>query len=66
MNASRCARFGLDADRAGRRRTQLIAELTELQGEYDRSIRDLNELQQANSDGAGDDQGRRRQQDLRA
>jgi RNA polymerase-binding protein DksA len=37
-------------------RTQLVAELTELQGEYDRSMRDLNELQLANSDGAGDDQ----------
>ncbi|HEX9231821.1 MAG TPA: TraR/DksA family transcriptional regulator, partial [Jatrophihabitantaceae bacterium] len=37
-------------------RTQLVAELGAMQGEYDRSMRDLNDLQQANSDGAGDDQ----------
>ena len=37
-------------------RAGLIAELGELQGEYDQSMRDLNDLQQANSDGAGDDQ----------
>src|SRR6266566_2723502 len=37
-------------------RTQLVAELGDMQGEYDRSMRDLNDLQQANSDGAGDDQ----------
>jgi RNA polymerase-binding protein DksA len=37
-------------------RTQLVAELDAMQGEYDRSMRDLNDLQQANSDGAGDDQ----------
>ena len=37
-------------------RASLVAELTELQSEYDRSMRDLNDLQRANSDGAGDDQ----------
>jgi RNA polymerase-binding protein DksA len=37
-------------------RAQLEAELTELQAEYERSISELNDLQQANTDGAGDDQ----------
>jgi RNA polymerase-binding protein DksA len=37
-------------------RGQLVAELDELQGEYDRSLRDLDDLQRDNSDGAGDDQ----------
>jgi RNA polymerase-binding protein DksA len=37
-------------------RAQLVAELGEMQGEYDRSMRDLDDLQRANSDGAGDDQ----------
>jgi RNA polymerase-binding protein DksA len=37
-------------------RAELINELGQLQGEYDRSMRDLNDLQMANSDGAGDDQ----------
>jgi len=37
-------------------RTQLVRELGAMQGEYDRSMQDLNDLQLANSDGAGDDQ----------
>jgi len=37
-------------------RTQLVAELSEMQSEYDRSMQELNDLQRANSDSAGDDQ----------
>jgi RNA polymerase-binding protein DksA len=37
-------------------RSQLEADLLEMQAEYDKSIADLNDLQQANTDGAGDDQ----------
>lgn len=37
-------------------RTALEAELVDLQAEYDRSIVELNDLQLANTDGAGDDQ----------
>ena len=37
-------------------RTQLTDELTEMRDAYDRSIRELNDLQQAGTDGAGDDQ----------
>lgn len=37
-------------------RSTLEAELVELQAEYDRSILELNDLQLANTDGAGDDQ----------
>jgi RNA polymerase-binding protein DksA len=37
-------------------RAQLVRELSAMQGEYDRSMQDLNDLQLSNSDGAGDDQ----------
>jgi RNA polymerase-binding protein DksA len=37
-------------------RKELVAELTELGDAYDRSLRDLNDLQQSSTDGAGDDQ----------
>jgi RNA polymerase-binding protein DksA len=37
-------------------RKELDAELTELAEAYDRSLRDLNDLQQSSTDGAGDDQ----------
>ena len=37
-------------------RTRLIVDLGQMQGEYDQSMQELNDLQQANSDGAGDDQ----------
>ncbi|MEP6599730.1 MAG: TraR/DksA family transcriptional regulator [Actinomycetota bacterium] len=37
-------------------RRQLITELDEMQDEYDRSMRDLNDFQQSSTDGAGDDQ----------
>jgi RNA polymerase-binding protein DksA len=37
-------------------RKQLEADLLGLQAEYDRSIAELNDLQQTNTDGAGDDQ----------
>jgi RNA polymerase-binding protein DksA len=37
-------------------RKQLVAELTEMGDAYDRSLRDLNDLQKSSTDGAGDDQ----------
>jgi RNA polymerase-binding protein DksA len=37
-------------------RKELNAELTEMGEAYDRSLRDLNDLQQSSTDGAGDDQ----------
>jgi RNA polymerase-binding protein DksA len=37
-------------------KTQLLAELADMQGEYDRSMDELNVLHQAGTDGAGDDQ----------
>jgi RNA polymerase-binding protein DksA len=37
-------------------RKQLSDQLTELQAAYDRSLRELNDLQRSNTDGAGDDQ----------
>jgi len=37
-------------------RKQLTDELAQMRSAYDRSIRDLNDLQQAGTDGAGDDQ----------
>jgi RNA polymerase-binding protein DksA len=37
-------------------RTQLESDLAEMQGEYDRSMAELNDLQTTNTDGAGDDQ----------
>ncbi|MDP9092076.1 MAG: TraR/DksA C4-type zinc finger protein [Actinomycetota bacterium] len=37
-------------------RKELVAELTEMGDAYDRSLRDLNDLQQSSTDGAGDDQ----------
>jgi RNA polymerase-binding protein DksA len=37
-------------------RTELVAELNEMRDAYDRSMRDLNDLQQSSTDGAGDDQ----------
>jgi RNA polymerase-binding protein DksA len=37
-------------------RKQLFAELTEMGDAYDRSLRDLNDLQKSSTDGAGDDQ----------
>ncbi len=37
-------------------RSELVGELAAMQSEYDRSIHDLNELQLASADGAGDDQ----------
>ncbi|MGX7680394.1 TraR/DksA family transcriptional regulator [Jatrophihabitans sp. DSM 45814] len=40
----------------GELRSQLEAELVELQLEYDRSVAEMNDLQQNNTDGAGDDQ----------
>jgi RNA polymerase-binding protein DksA len=37
-------------------RKELMAELTEMGAAYDRSLRDLSDLQQSSTDGAGDDQ----------
>jgi len=37
-------------------RRDLVAELDEMRTAYDTSLRDLNDLQQAGTDGAGDDQ----------
>ena len=37
-------------------RKDLDAELTEMRRAYDRSLRELNDLQQSSTDGAGDDQ----------
>ena len=37
-------------------RTELVAELSEMRAAYERSLRDLSDLQQAGTDGAGDDQ----------
>jgi RNA polymerase-binding transcription factor DksA len=37
-------------------RAELVAELTEMREAYERSLRDLTDLQQAGTDGAGDDQ----------
>jgi RNA polymerase-binding protein DksA len=37
-------------------RADLAAQLTELQEAYDRSLRDLSDLQRSSTDGAGDDQ----------
>ncbi len=37
-------------------RADLVADLAEMQGEYERSVEELNDLQIRNSDGAGDDQ----------
>jgi RNA polymerase-binding protein DksA len=37
-------------------RTELVEELQGMQAEYDRSMAELNELHQAGTDGAGDDQ----------
>ena len=37
-------------------RRELTAELDEMRAAYDRSLRDLNDLQQSSTDGAGDDQ----------
>ena len=37
-------------------RTQLLGELSDMQGEYNRSLDDLNVLHQTGADGAGDDQ----------
>jgi RNA polymerase-binding protein DksA len=37
-------------------RGELEASLADMQAEYDRSIAELNDLQQTNTDGAGDDQ----------
>jgi RNA polymerase-binding protein DksA len=37
-------------------RTQLVDELTEMRAAYDLSLRDLDNLQRAGTDGAGDDQ----------
>jgi RNA polymerase-binding protein DksA len=37
-------------------RKVLVAELTEMSDAYDRSLRDLNDLQKSSTDGAGDDQ----------
>jgi RNA polymerase-binding protein DksA len=37
-------------------RGELVAELTEMQGEYNRSMDELNALHQTGTDGAGDDQ----------
>lgn len=40
----------------GEVRQQLLTELAELQAEYDRSMRELNERELSTADGAGDDQ----------
>jgi len=37
-------------------RAELVAELAEMGAAYERSLRDLSDLQQARTDGAGDDQ----------
>jgi RNA polymerase-binding protein DksA len=37
-------------------RSQLVAQLSEMQSEYDQSLLDLDELQSSSTDGAGDDQ----------
>jgi RNA polymerase-binding protein DksA len=37
-------------------RAQLVAQLAEMQSEYDQSLLDLDELQSSSTDGAGDDQ----------
>jgi RNA polymerase-binding protein DksA len=37
-------------------RKQLVTELSEMRDAYERSLRDLTDLQQAGTDGAGDDQ----------
>jgi RNA polymerase-binding protein DksA len=37
-------------------RAELVAELSEMREAYERSLRDLSDLQQAGTDGAGDDQ----------
>jgi RNA polymerase-binding protein DksA len=46
----------LTDDELAELRSQLVAEVAELQDEYDRAMSELADMQQANTDGAGDDQ----------
>ena len=48
--------LGVDQGRAGRGPARPGRELDEMRAAYDISLRDLNDLQQSGTDGAGDDQ----------